>query len=79
MTAAIALQDDLLARFRAKRLRAFVIPGIILVYLLYVVVAFDVPGLAQRARLDNAAILLTDAVAHKVHVTRDNRRGGVEV
>ena len=79
MTAAIALQDDLLARFRAKRLRAFVIPGIILVYLLYIVVAFDVPGLAQRARLDNAAILLTDAVAHKVHVTRDNRRGGVEV
>jgi len=79
MTAAIALQDDLLARFRAKRLRAFVIPGIILAYLLYVFVAFDVPGLAQRARLDNAAILLTDAVAHKVHVTRDNRRGGVEV
>jgi phosphonate transport system permease protein len=79
MSAAIAMQDDLLARFRGKRLQAYAIPAVIVVYLLYIFFAFDLSGLVQRARLDNAAILLTDAVAHKVHVTRDNRRGGIEV
>jgi phosphonate transport system permease protein len=64
---------------RRRRLVALVVPGFLLVYLAYVVVAFDVAGLAQRARLDNAAILLADTWSHRVHVARDNRTGEVEV
>ncbi|MCW1933157.1 phosphonate ABC transporter, permease protein PhnE [Pararhodobacter zhoushanensis] len=79
MAATAAMQSDLLARFRGKRIRSFALPALILVYLTYVFFAFDLPGLASRARLDNAAILMSDAVAHKVHVTRDNRSGEMSV
>jgi phosphonate transport system permease protein len=79
MTGSAVMQADLLAQFGRKRLQAFIFPSIILVYLVYIAFAFDLSGLAQRARMDNAVILLTDAVAHKVHVTRDNRSGEIEV
>jgi phosphonate transport system permease protein len=59
--------------FKTRRLTAFAVPGLLLCYLAYVFVAFDIAGLAGRARLDNAAILLADFVSHKTHVTRDNR------
>jgi phosphonate transport system permease protein len=55
------------------------VPGLLLVYLTYVFFAFDVPGLADRMRLDNAATLVSDAVSYKTHVTRDNRSGAVTV
>ena len=79
MSVSATLQTATLARFDRKRLLAFALPGLILLYFVYVFLAFDVPGLAERARMDNAAILLADTVSHKVHVTRDNRRGGIEV
>lgn len=69
---------DILSLFARKRLISLAIPAVILVYLAYVAVAFDVAGLSQRARMDNAAILLADTVSHKIHVTRDNRSGGIE-
>ncbi|MCA2011382.1 phosphonate ABC transporter, permease protein PhnE [Cereibacter sphaeroides] len=75
----IALQTAMLDRFRWKRLRALGLPLLVLGYLAYITVAFDIAGLAQRARIENAAILLGDAISYKVHVTRDNRRGGTEV
>lgn len=75
----IALQRQLLQQFRWKRITALGLPVIVLAYLAYVAVAFDLSGLAQRARLENAVILLGDAVSYKVHVTRDNRRGDTEV
>jgi phosphonate transport system permease protein len=65
--------------FTRKRLIAFGIPTLVLAYLAYVFFAFDVPGLAQRAKLENAVILMSDSVRHKVHVTRDNRTGAVSV
>lgn len=65
--------------FRRKRLVAFAIPAGLLLYLAYVFIAFDVAGLAQRARLDNAVILVSDTITYKTHVTRDNRRGTVTV
>lgn len=79
MTLALDTRTQVLAGFRRKRLIAFALPALLLAYLAYAFVAFDIPGLAQRARGDNAAIMLADAVSYKIHVTQDNRRGGVSV
>lgn len=65
--------------FDRKRRMAFAIPAVILAYLIYTAISFDLAGLAQRARFDNAAILLSDFWSHKTHVTRDNRTGEVVV
>lgn len=73
------MKADASRLFFRKRLLAFGVPGLILVYLTYVFFAFDVPGLADRMRLDNAATLVSDAVSYKTHVTRDNRSGEVTV
>ncbi|MEL6120817.1 MAG: phosphonate ABC transporter, permease protein PhnE [Pseudomonadota bacterium] len=63
--------------FQRKRLIGFGIPAVITVYLVYIFFAFDLPGLAQRANLDNAVTLASDSWSHKVHVTRDNRSGDI--
>ncbi|MEL7211943.1 MAG: phosphonate ABC transporter, permease protein PhnE [Pseudomonadota bacterium] len=63
--------------FRRKRLVGFGIPAVIAAYLVYIFFAFDLPGLAQRANLDNAVTLASDSWSHKVHVTRNNRSGAV--
>ncbi|QYK40629.1 MAG: phosphonate ABC transporter, permease protein PhnE [Paracoccaceae bacterium] len=82
VTAEFSAQD---ARSRAhaliasKRRLAMAVPALIVIYLAYIFFAFDVPGLAERARLDNARILLADSYSHKVHVTRDGRTGGLDV
>lgn len=73
-----AASGTILGMIRRRRLAALSVPAVILFYLTYVFFAFDLPGLAQRARLDNAAILLSDFWSHKVHVTRDNRTGEVQ-
>jgi phosphonate transport system permease protein len=65
------------ALFARKRRVAFAIPAILLIYLAYVFVAFDVAGLAERARMDNAMTLLRDSYSHKTHVTRDNVSGEI--
>lgn len=77
MTVALHLQIS--QCFRAKRLTALALPLLILGYLAYVFVAFDVAGIAGRARLDNAKILLADFVSYKTHVTRDNRSGNLRI
>ncbi|WP_370045614.1 MULTISPECIES: phosphonate ABC transporter, permease protein PhnE [Salipiger] len=71
-----ASADRLFAR---KKLFAFGLPVLVLVYLVYIVFAFDLPGLAERARMDNARTLLSDVWSYKTHVTQDNRSGEVEV
>ncbi len=73
------LTQSITQTFRKRRLIAFGVPAAILVYLTYIFFTFDLPGLAQRARLDNAAILLSDFWSHKTHVTRDNASGVVTV
>lgn len=60
-------------QFKTRRLTAFALPVLLLIYLSYLFVSFDIPGLAARAKMDNAKILLSDFVAYKTHVTRDNR------
>lgn len=85
MTAAAAtsltpsLAETVTRSFARKRRMALFIPALILAYLVYTAISFDVAGLWQRARFDNAAILLSDFWSHKTHVTRDNRTGKVEV
>lgn len=63
--------------FQRRKLVAFAIPALVLAYLLYAAIAFDVLGVASRARMDNARILLSDFVSYKIHVTRDNRTNTV--
>ena len=65
--------------FRRKRLMNFGLPALVLVYLVYVFFAFDVPGLAQRASMDKAQTLVSDSYSYKTHVTRDNRSGEISV
>ncbi len=61
--------------FQRKRLIGATIPAVIAVYLVYIFFAFDLPGLAGRANMDNAVKLASDSWSHKVHVTRNNRSG----
>ncbi len=61
--------------FQRKRLFAFAVPAIILIYFAYIFFAFDVLGLAKRANWDNAVTLASDSWSYKVHVTRSNRSG----
>lgn len=72
-TADLKLQADRL--FSRKRMAAFGLPALLLAYLAYVFFAFDVPGLAERAKVENGAILVADSYSYKTHVTRDNRSG----
>src|SRR6056297_2941310 len=80
-TAEIGPGDDLKQRaealFARKRLMAFSAPVVILAYFVYLFFAFDIPGLVDRARMDNAAILVADSYSYKTHVTHDNRGGGL--
>lgn len=74
-----SLADTVAQSFDRKRRLAIGVPLVILVYLVYAAISFDIAGLMNRARLDNAAILLSDFWSHKTHVTRDNRSGNVVV
>ncbi len=74
-----SIADQVTATFARRKLVAFGIPAVIFVYLTYAFFAFDLPGLAQRARMDNAAILMSDFWSYKTHVSRDNASGDVAV
>jgi phosphonate transport system permease protein len=74
-TALMSLQTS----FRRRRLTALAVPVLILFYLIYTAISFDVLGLVQKANLDNAKIFLSDFVSYKTHVTRNNRDGVVTV
>jgi phosphonate transport system permease protein len=74
-----SLPDQMRRIFARKRRFAFAVPAVILAYLVYVFITFDIAGVASRARGDNAAILMSDFWSYKTHVTRDNRTGGVTV
>ncbi|MFT4795525.1 MAG: phosphonate transport system permease protein [Paracoccaceae bacterium] len=78
---AARIPDPTAVRMRLKRRAALLMaaPTAALVYLAYAWVAFDVSGLIASAHPERAAILASDAVMHKTHVTADLRRGGIEV
>ena len=74
-----SLAADVTRSFARKRRMAIAVPAVILAYLIYAAISFDIAMLVQRARFDNAAILLSDFWSHKTHVTRDNRSGELTV
>lgn len=74
-----SLESLVFARFRRAKLIAFAVPVLVLAYLTYAAIAFDLPSLAERARMDNARVLLADFVSYKTHVTRDNNSRAVTV
>ena len=65
-------------QFRRKQVTAYAVPAALMAYAVYIFFSFDLIGLAQRARLDNALILASDSWSYKVHVTRSNRSGEIE-
>ncbi|WBU51941.1 phosphonate ABC transporter, permease protein PhnE [Paracoccus sp. SCSIO 75233] len=65
--------------FGRRRVFSLAVPAVVLAYLIYVAVAFDLAGLASRARWENGATLLQDFWSYKTHVTRENRRGDGEI
>ncbi|MEO1453846.1 MAG: phosphonate ABC transporter, permease protein PhnE [Pseudomonadota bacterium] len=69
------LQTDADALFRRKRMIAGSVPAVLFAYFVYVFFAFDVLGLWERAKWDNAVVLASDSWSYKVHVTRDHRDG----
>ena len=82
MTATVfspSLAAEVTRSFARKRRMAIAVPAVILAYLIYAAISFEVSTLLQRARFDNAAILLSDFWSHKTHVTRDNRTGDLTV
>ena len=71
------MKDAATARIGRKKTAAYMVMALIGLYLAYVFFAFDIPGLAQRARMDNAATLVSDSWSYKTHVTRDHRSGAI--
>lgn len=78
MTAAV-LHQSTTRQFSRKRRIAFAFPGMIIAYFVYIFIAFDMAGLAQRVNTGNAATLVSDVYSYKTHVTQDNRDGSVEI
>lgn len=68
---------NLSRRFARRKRLSVAVPVLILLYLTYIFFAFDIPGIASRARPENAAILLGDFWSYKTHITRDNKSGEV--
>lgn len=66
-----------LTQFRRRAYVSLALPALVVVYLIYAAVAFDVAGLGAKMRWDNAQVLLGDFVSYKVHVIRDNRTGAI--
>lgn len=73
------LKQDMDRLFLKKKLFNFALPALLLVYLAYVFVAFDMAGLWQRVSWQNAQTLVSDTYSYKTHVTRDNRDASVSV
>lgn len=71
------IQEQADRHFARKRFVALLFPAVVLAYLAYIFFAFDLMGLSQRARWDNAVTLASDSWSYKVHVTRSHRSGEI--
>ena len=75
--AILKIQTD--ALFRRKRLFALSVPAMIVAYLAFIFVSFDIAGLGDRMNVQNAQKLVSDVYSYKTHVARDNRNGTLEI
>ena len=76
MKADVSLHTEMVERFARKKMISFAVPILIFAYFVYIFVAFDMAGLKERARLDNAVTLISDSYSYKTHVTQPNRGSG---
>ena len=72
-------RQAILKSVRRQALIPLAIVAGVLVYLAYAWVAFDVNRLIASAQPERAVLLATDAVAHKVHVTKSLRTDQVAI
>ncbi|MEO0751269.1 MAG: phosphonate ABC transporter, permease protein PhnE [Pseudomonadota bacterium] len=82
MTETFATQDlksQATRLFGRKRAMNFGIPAVILAYFVYIFFAFDIPGLSERASLENAKTLVADSYSYKTHVLYDARSEEIEI
>jgi phosphonate transport system permease protein len=70
------LRTDVSRNFIKKRMVSFGALAAIVAYFIYIFFAFDILGLSERARLDNAAKLVADSYSYNTHVTKLNRGDG---
>ncbi|ODT73829.1 MAG: phosphonate ABC transporter, permease protein PhnE [Pelagibacterium sp. SCN 64-44] len=75
MAAGADIRQHAFDLFHRKKLFSLGVPVVVLAYLAYIFVSFDIVGIAGRANPDNARTLVGDAYSYKTHVTRDNRSG----
>ena len=73
------IRASVMQSFGRQKMLSFGFPALILAYLTYIFISFDVMGLSERARMDNAVTLVSDSFSYKTHVTRDNRAGDLSV
>ncbi len=73
------IKSDMGTLFARKRMMNFGLPILVLLYLVYVFFAFEVPALWAKADMENAKTLVSDSYSYKTHVTRDNRNGAVSI
>ena len=62
-----------------KRFVSFGIPSIIVLYLIYIIITFDVINVAKSASATNARTLIGDSYSYKTHVRRDNRSSDISI
>ncbi|MFU1478265.1 phosphonate ABC transporter, permease protein PhnE [Roseovarius sp. C7] len=74
-----AMKTEADRRFHRKKLWAFALPTVVLVYLAFIFVSFDMAGVLGRSSAENAKTLVADSYSYKTHVSRDNRNGAVEI
>ena len=75
----VSAQTDIRRHLGRRRAVMLAAPLVLLAYLTTIFFTFDLPGIAARIRLDNAATLLGDFWSYKTHVSRDLRKPGLEV
>ncbi|MDO6725888.1 phosphonate ABC transporter, permease protein PhnE [Cognatishimia sp. 1_MG-2023] len=76
---ATTLQMNTVAQFSRKKRMTMAVPLVILAYLAYIFVSFDVAGLGERMNINNARTLVSDTYSYKTHVTQNNRNGGLSI
>ena len=70
MKADVSLHTEMVERFARKKMISFAVPILIFAYFVYIFVAFDMAGLKERARLDNAVTLISQQTSGAVMLSQ---------